>query len=207
MISVSPVPEPAAWEAKGRLPGERWLAKRPIAKRDPKLSFRPRNYWSPFAPALGEGFGWRCGYTAMYVPNGTVDHHTPWEDVEGTAAERLAYAWSNFRYCDGWLNSARQRTPLPDPYLVKDGWFQISLPDLQLEATALVPATEAARVENVLRWLRNDERVMRARRRYFELYRTGHMSLAALESFAPLIASAVRATPTYLRVVDGGLAP
>lgn len=207
MIPVPTVAAPPTWDAKGRERGERWLTAHPVAKRDPKRSFRPRNYWSKFASELGEGFAWRCGYSAMYVPNGTVDHFVPWEDVEGTADEKLAYDWMNFRYSDGWFNSSRKCTPVPDPYTVGAGWFEITLPDLQLRATVAVPAGEAARAANLLRWMKDDPRVMRARRRYFALYRSGDMSLAALDGFAPLIAAAVRGDPTYLRVVDGGDAP
>lgn len=205
MIRVPPVPEPAEWAEKGQKAGEAWLADRPAGER-PK-GFRPHPYWRAFASNLAAGFGERCGYTAMYVPNGTVDHFVPWEDVAGKPEETLAYAWSNLRYADGWINSSRKRTPFPDPYLVADDWFALSLPDLQLSATPNVPADQAARVANALRLLRNDDRVLRQRRKYFDHYRSGDMSLAMVDSFAPLLGRALRANPAYLRVGDGGLAP
>ena len=207
MIPVMPVPPPPDWEIQGRLAGDAWLAAHPIGSRQPRRAFRPRNLWSAFCPNLAEGFGFRCGYTATYVPNGTVDHFVSWEEVQGTPDEKLAYDWANFRYADGWFNSARKRTPVPDPYTVGPDWFRIQLPSLLLEATSSVPATERPRVENALRWLKKDHRVMQGRRKWYRMYREGKLSLAGLREVAPLIASALERQPEFLLPTDRPPAP
>ena len=49
VIRFEPVPEPAEFHERARVPGAAWLANHPDAK-------RPRDYWSPFKGALAEGF-------------------------------------------------------------------------------------------------------------------------------------------------------
>lgn len=195
MIPVNPVAEPADWPADGLTKGKDWLAQHPVADR-PK-QFRPYNLWSGYLSDLGAGFRWRCGYTAMYEDNGTVDHFEPWEDLAGTANEWRAYDWTNFRYASGWLNSARKRTKVPDPYLVGTDWFRILLPSLILEATPNIPLDQRGQATNVLRWLKDDERVMRARRTWYRLYREKKLTLEGLDEVAPLIADALRRQPEF----------
>lgn len=207
MIPVHPVTEPAEWSTRGTTPGEAWLLAHPLTSRPKDRTFRPRDFWSPFREQLAAGFQDRCGYTAIFVPNGTVDHFVPWEDVRGTPDEALAYDWSNFRYADGWFNSARKRTPVPDPYKVGADWFRLSLPDLQLEATSAVPTDQISCVKNVLQWLRNDERVMKTRRKWYGMYRDGTLSLAGLRQLAPLIAAALERQPEFLLPADQPAAP
>lgn len=202
LIPVTPVPAPPDWESKGRKLGEDWLATHPVASRPLDKPFRPRNLWSAFCGHLSDGFESRCGYTATYVPNGTIDHYIPWEDVAGTPNENLAYDWSNFRYADGWFNSARKRMPVPDPYRVGVDWFRISLPDLQLYATDQVPSSEAQRVSNVLKLLRDDLRVMKTRRKWYSMYRTKKLSLEGLHEVAPMIAAALERQPEFLLPAD-----
>ncbi len=49
MIRFEPVPEPPDFDARARRPGGAWLAEHPDAA-------RPRDLWSPFKPALADGF-------------------------------------------------------------------------------------------------------------------------------------------------------
>lgn len=205
MIPVRPVRCPKDWTRLGRAPGEAWLLANPSVSR--KQGIKPPNLWAAFLPALGTGFGWRCGYTATYLENGSVDHYISSASKSGRANEKLLYKWSNFRYSAPWFNSARKLTPVPDPYRVGPDWFVLSLPDLQLAPTQHVPQAELPKVTNALRWLRNDDRVMRSRRTYFAMYRAGDINLAGLDRFAPMLAAALRADPKYLRVIDGGTAP
>lgn len=191
------VPAPHDWDTRGLQPGIRWLRDHPRAE-------RPRDLWSPFRNELAAGFSGLCGYTLTYVPNGTVDHFTPWTILKGTTDEWRAYDWHNFRHCDGWFNSAR-RGPVPDPFLVEDSWFELRLPSLELFATDAVPASERAAVDNVLRWLRDDPRVMGPRQEWLRMYREGELNLDGLARKAPLIAAALRRQPEFLLAADRGL--
>lgn len=185
MIPVpNPIPEPAAFDELCRKKGQAWLT------RNPQHS-RPRDFWSPFRHDLADGFNNRCGYGAMWIPSGTVDHF-----ISCHQDRNLTYEWSNFRYLDGWINSAknkRQTSQLLDPFDVQDGWFEIDLPSLQLKLTDAIPPEDRARAEYTLRNLplRDDERILRQRRSWYELYQQGALSLEGLRQRAPLIAAAV----------------
>ncbi|MCP1509294.1 hypothetical protein J2Y83_005268 [Pseudomonas marginalis] len=180
---LNPIPEPEKFDEKCRKPGDLWLKANPTAE-------RPRDLWSPFRHALADGFDDRCGYAAMYIPSGTVDH-----GISFNEDPLLAYEWSNYRFIDGWINSSKSKqvaADLLDPFEVQEGWFEISLPSLQLVLTDAVPAEFRARAENTLKKLplRDDERILRPRRKWLSLYeKTGNLDM--LREMAPLIAAAV----------------
>jgi hypothetical protein len=186
MIPVPRVPEPSGFDEKCRQRGRRWLREHSAD------SGRPPDYWSEFRFALADGFRNRCGYCAMYIPEGTIDHHRPI-----SLDPDLIYEWTNFRYVAGWINSSKKKVSdvvLLDPHDVGDGWFEITLPDLQMRTTSRVPVELRARAEFTLDrlHLRHDERVIRQRRMWMEMFETGGLTLESLEHVAPLLAQAVR---------------
>lgn len=185
MIELPPAsPEPSGFDERCRQRGNAWLAENPDAG-------RPRDYWSPFRPALAEGFANRCAFGAMYIPSGTVEHFISCDEDRG-----MAYEWSNYRYVDNWMNSAKgskRAGDFLDPLEVRQGWFEVVLPSLQLAITDAVPDAFRARAEHTLAHLplRDDERLMRVRRQWLRLYREGKIGLEGLREMAPLIAAAV----------------
>ena len=184
MIRCEPVPEPADFRSKAQEPGNAWLAANPEAK-------RPKDYWTPFKPALAQGFGDCCAYSAMYEPVGTVDHFVSWDQDRS-----MAYEWGNYRYCAAWVNASKSKMPvaeLLDPFEIEDGWFELLLPSLQLRVSEAVPDELRERAEHMLDrlHLRDDERVVRQRREWYGMYQSGELSLDGLEKKAPLIAAAV----------------
>ena len=181
MIPVAPVPEPAGFDEGARKPGQHWLLENPNAE-------RLRDLWSPFRGALAAGFSKRCGYTAMLELAGTVDH---FESVK--QRPDLAYEWSNYRFAAQWINSAKRTKIVLDPYLVGEGWFEILLPSLQLVLTDAVSAEHRALAEQTLANLPigHDERIIKQRREWYDMYREGHLALSGLWKVAPLIAAAV----------------
>ncbi len=153
---------------------------------------RPKDLWSAFRSNLRSGFHDRCGYAAMFVaPDGTVDHYFSYRNRPD-----LAYTWSNYRFASGLMNNRKKNHDdhILDPYEVKDGWFEIILPSLQLCLTDAVPPEMRERAAFTLKRLRlqDGEDVIRWRRAWYEQYQNGHMDLLALERFAPLISAAVR---------------
>jgi hypothetical protein len=183
MIPVKPVPEPKTFDAEVRTPGRAWLAQHPPPE-------RPKDLWSPFRHLLAEGFAHRCGYTAMYDPSGSVDHYLSVKNER-----ELAYEWSNYRFCQEWLNKSKRDVDekVLDPHEVEDGWFETLLPSLQLVVTDKVPRSQQARAKYTLTrlHLRDDERVLRQRREWYRMYQQGEITLAGLRKKAPLIADAV----------------
>jgi len=189
MIHIDPagLNEPAGFDEKCRKKGMQWLAANPKAKR--KGNGRPKALWTAFKPQLADAFRDLCAYSAMYEPVGTVDHFVPVD-----ANESLAYEWSNYRFASAWINSSKQKaTVVLDPLLVQDGWFEMLLPSMQLVVTDQVPANMRALAEATLTrlHLRDDERVVRQRRRWYRLFQQEKLDLAGLRENAPLIAAAV----------------
>lgn len=185
MIRVQPVPEPAAFDAEVRQPGNAWLAAHPDAK-------RVRDFWSPFRHVLRDGFRSLCGYAAMLDPTGgTVDHYLSVHNHR-----HLAYEWSNYRFVSSTMNAIKQAADeaVLDPYEVGDGWFEIILPSLQLRVTERVPAGHRPRAEETLvrLGLGDDQRIIDWRQSWYQLYQAGELTLEGLETVAPLIAAAVR---------------
>ncbi|MBE2254208.1 MAG: hypothetical protein IAE78_32060 [Myxococcus sp.] len=184
MIKVSRPPEPERFNIHCRLRGQSWLEKHPHQRRLP-------DYWSEFRHELADGFKQRCGYSAMWIPEGQVDHFRSTSKNRG-----LAYEWDNFRYSAGWINQSKQTVDdaVIDPFEVKDDWFEIILPSLQLVVTKKVPASlrEKAEYTIVRLRLRDDERVIRQRRSWFEAWERGDITLEELRRRAPLIAAAVQ---------------
>ena len=129
MIPVPhPIPEPDDFDEKCRQAGKEWLKANPDCK-------RPRDFWSPFRHALADGFSNRCGYGAMWIASGTVDHF-----LSVDADKTQAYEWDNYRYLDNWINSSKKNADgLLDPFAVGNGWFEILLPSMQLVLTDAVP--------------------------------------------------------------------
>jgi hypothetical protein len=132
MIRVPMPKEPTTFDAKCRQRGRRWLKNHPGYE-------RPRDYWSEFEPKLREAFAGLCGYCAMMIMKGQVDHFVPVKLLKQKGEDDLAYEWSNFRYGEGVLNQRKSALKVHDPYLVQDNWFKILLPSLQLELTPIVP--------------------------------------------------------------------
>ena len=184
MIRFARVPEPDDFDERARVPGTRWLATHPEAK-------RPKDLWTPFKGALAQGFRNLCAYTAMYEPVGTVDHFVSCDEDPSKA-----YEWDNYRYCAGWINSSKGNAPagdLLDPFEIENGWFELHLPSLQLRVSETISDEFRERAEYVLNrlHLRDDERVMRQRREWYRMYQSGELSLDGLQGKAPLIATAI----------------
>src|SRR4051812_47981176 len=128
----------------------------------------------------------------MYDPTGgTIDHYLSYRNHP-----HLAYEWSNYRFASSTMNSIKSAADdvVLDPYDVEDGWFEIILPSLQMRATEHVPLALRPRAEATLSRLklRDDERLIRWRQSWYEMYRAGELTLDGLERVAPLIAAAVR---------------
>jgi hypothetical protein len=183
MMRFEPIPEPIEFAEKCRKEGNAWLANNPDKK-------RPRDYWSPFKRDLANGFRHLCGYSVMYEPNATVDHFLSCANYR-----HLAYEWSNYRYATGWINSSKKNLDdqILDPFEVEDNWFEILLPSLQLVLTDQVPPSHRTKAEFTLKRLGLDrnERVMRLREEWFNMYQNGEINFEGLMKKAPLIARAI----------------
>jgi hypothetical protein len=188
MKRVKRVKEPTKFDERCRKRGQKWLQTHPIYD-------RPYDYWSEFEPELRAEFGGRCGYCAILISKGQVDHFIPVAVLKQTARDREAYEWTNFRYADGPINQKKHKKIVLDPFKVQDDWFEIQLPSLQLVLTAAVPKSQRALAEFTIGpaglGLRDDESLIRYRRAWFEFYQTRQLTIDVLKNIAPLIAAAV----------------
>lgn len=183
MIRFERPSEPEDFDRRVRQRGRAWLKEHPTG--------RPHPYWREFAPALRQGFRGLCAYSAMWVQSGDVDHFTPCVEKR-----ELAYEWSNYRYADGSINSRKQgrlESELLDPFEVRDEWFEILLPSLQLVVTDHCPPELRTRANTMLDklGLGHSEWIIEIRQSWFELWENG-LSLDRLEHRAPLLARAIR---------------
>lgn len=182
MIAVTPVPEPAKFDELARRPGKSWL--------EANENRRPTDRWTPFLGDLQRGFRSLCGYSSMHLPYGSIDHYRSCKNHR-----HLAYEWSNYRFVAGWINSAKGTLDeqVLDPYEIQEGWFEILWPSLQLVVAPSIDPAQRARAEYTIErlHLRDDERIVRVRQAWSELYVRGELTLNGLWEVAPLIARAV----------------
>lgn len=193
MIPVAKAPEPDRFDAECRVPGKKWLAENPEG--DPHR----KPLWRPFTPDLREAFRRRCGFLAMWIPSGTVDH---W--ISTKTDRDLAYEWSNYRFLSGPLNSAKKPAwegKLLDPFEVREGWFELLLPSLELVPGPDLPPELKDRAKFTLEklGLGHGEDIIRLRREWMEAYERGDL----LDEFAPLLARAIRKRDATRAARDG----
>lgn len=184
MIPVAVVREPNDFDAEVRIPGNAWLA----ANAPPT---RPTALWRGYTKDLSKGFSDLCGYAAMLDPTGgTIDHYLSCKNHRDKA-----YDWNNYRFASGTLNSSKKNEDdaVLDPYMVQAGWFEILLPSLQMQVTNAVPAAlrDKAIYTLVRLKLRDGERIIRWRQSWYDMYKSGELTLDGLRRVAPLIAEAV----------------
>jgi len=189
MIRVpSPVPEPPLFDAECRQPGMEWLAAQD------ELPDRPKDLWSPFRDDLREGFARRCGYYAMHLPDGQVDHFISWDSCKQDQRQ-LAYDWNNFRFLAGSLNSKKRTLDgqLLDPFEVEDSWFEVELPSFLLRVTDQLPPALLGKATLTLQRLELEQgrKALTLRWEWYEMHRTGLLILQGLHQLAPLVARAV----------------
>ena len=189
MIRVpSPIAEPPLFAVECRQAGIDWLATQE------ELPKRPRDFWSAFRDELREGFGRRCGYYAMNLPDGQVDHFISWDTCKANAPHR-AYEWDNFRFIAGSLNSKKGTLDdlLLDPFEVEDTWFEVELPTLLLRATDQLPPALADKARLTLDRLELEQgrKALTLRWEWYEMHRTQELPLPGLTRLAPLVAKAV----------------
>lgn len=178
--------EPPTFDTECRQAGKKWISENLVYD-------RPKDLWSPFERDLRLAFDSMCGWCAMFIMKGQVDHFVPVATLKKTGQDELAYDWKNFRYIEGWINQKKLNAAVLDPFVVEAGWFEIILPSLQLEPTDKIPpAYKDLAVFTLKRLgLRDHEVVLQYRERWFNEYRNNGLTLASLRSFAPLIADAV----------------
>jgi hypothetical protein len=184
MIPVNhPIPKPQNFTRDCTAKGKTWLAENPDSDKFPPL-------WQKYQPQLAAGFNDRCGWWAMRIADGAVDHY-----LSKKNHRERAYDWSNYRYISATVNSSKGNldNQVLDPFEIQPGWFEVQLPSMLLIRTALVPLALQARADFTINKLQLvcGRKVRLNRRRWYEEYKKGFITDAGLATYAPLIAEAV----------------
>jgi hypothetical protein len=200
MIPVRRPREPKSFDERCRIKGKKWLRANSV-----KSGKRPKDFWSQFEPQLRTAFKERCGWLAMWIEHGQVDHylskHHP-DPARRREQRSEAYEWTNLRWACARMNNRKRNrdAEILDPYEIRDGWFRLNA-RLKLVVTAACPPSKRERAELTIRHLGLDcdRDVMRMRQRILRNYdfqvATGmrtEAAMAVLERDAPLIAEYVR---------------
>lgn len=188
MIPIpNPITEPTDFDSDCRQKGNNWLTANPT-----KTKGFP-GYWTRFEAELEAGFHTRCGWWAMRIDSGTVDHFL---SKAKPANRHLIYEWSNYRHAAGTVNSSKKNhdDAVLDPFEVEDDWFEVDLPSMQLICTSKIPVSKQNKANFTLEKLKlaKGVKVRRNRKRWYDDYKTGKLTMAGLEDIAPLIAKAVK---------------
>ena len=186
MIHVTnPIAEPGRFDTDCRKAGNTWLALHPGAK-----SSDYPGYWTAFQEDLANGFQDRCGWWAMWIADGEVDHY--WSKKNHPA---LAYQWSNYRYIAGTVNGSKGNhdDKVLDPFQVSGDWFEVIIPSMQLITTCELPDQFKVQAIFTLKQLHlcDGRKVVRSRKHWYESYRK-YGSMDQLKLHAPLVAKAVQ---------------
>jgi hypothetical protein len=201
VIPVRRPREPKTFDQSCRAEGKKWLKANPVAS-----GKEPKDFWSQFEPELRAAFKERCGWLAMWIPRGQVDHYLSKHHPNPARRKKqrpLAYEWHNLRFADGEVNNRKRNrdAEILDPYEVRDGWFQ-SNKALELEVTTTCPKSKKARANFTIQHLGLDcgTAVIRLREHFLARYEAeiangmdAAAAMAVLEHDAPLIADYVRA--------------
>ena len=184
MIPVPKPDEPKSFDADCRKPGNQWLAAHPGSKKFPSR-------WRQFQPDLEDAFSRRCGWWAVRITDGAVDHFLSKENHRDQA-----YEWKNYRYIAGSVNSSKGNhdDAVLDPFEIQAGWFEVILPSMQLIATAQVPPQLQAKADFTIKQLKlaNGPKIRKIRKRYYEDFKANKLTPAGLADYAPLVAEAVQ---------------
>ena len=184
MIPVaSPIPTPPNFTQNCATPGQKWVMAYPQSNRFP-------SHWIEFQSELADGFHDRCGWWAMYITDGQVDHYLSKKNYRN-----LAYDWDNYRYIAPVVNCYKgtHDDKVLDPFVVQPGWFEVLLPSMILIRTDKVPPALQPKADWTLKILKldNGDKVRRNRRAWYENYKNGKITDSGLALYAPLVAESV----------------
>ena len=176
MIPVSKIRKPRKFKDDCETPGKKWERENPDSDKFPPL-------WRKFQPDLAEGFHHRCGWWAMRIADGAVDHFLSKEFHRDRA-----YDWNNYRYISPSVNSSKSTLDdkVLDPFEIQPGWFEVQLPSMLLIRTSLVPSALQAKADFTLKRLLNSRKARRNRRVWYEDHKVRGLPLANLTDYAPL---------------------
>lgn len=186
MIPVpKPIPEPPGFDLRCRQRGNQWL------QDNPEKTAGFSSHWNEFEGDLERAFSERCGWWAMWIPFGTIDHFF---STSKPGNRNLIYEWNNYRFAAATLNSSKQDLDdrVLDPFEVQEGWFEVLLPSMQLIRSDAVPSQLREKADFTINRLQlvRGRKIRRNRTRWYENFKRNG-DFEGLRRDAPLVAAAV----------------
>jgi len=189
LIRVAPQPEPSDFQARVRVPGQRFLRRHPAPTNREVKKARAR-YWSRCLPQLRAAYREICAYSATWIPhqNATVDHFQP-----RSRFPALAYEWGNFRLSDQKINSRKaDNVGVQDPFEIQPGWFVLDFATFYVRSNVGLQAEDERRVVTTITLLRlNDDQLVEQRFAIVQEYARG-TPIDYVERYYPFVALELR---------------
>ena len=189
MIPVIPKPEPAAFNAAVRVPGNAWLTAKQLVLTAPlPKAVNPPPHWRSCLDDLHSQYQGVCAYLAVYIERATgatsVDHFVAKSKNAG-----LTYEWSNYRLACLSMN-ARKRAfdDVLDPFVMPDGVFHLELVSGRIFVNPSLTGKLAQDAEATITRLRLDcpnNREIRVR--HFQYYAEEAISQGHLKKMSPFV--------------------
>lgn len=187
MIRVTRRDPPEGFDENVAKPGEEWLNSE--VNRKKRYPRKLWNTWSPCRDAVKAMFAERCGYAALFISSGQVEHFVSWKRCQSSNQHQLAYTWSNYRWILPQLNGRKGTKNVLDPFEVQDEWFELDPFTMNLRLTDAVPGDQRdlaeLTVHKTLR-LANDPLIVELRQEAVKQFEEG-APLAALEHRYPQV--------------------
>jgi hypothetical protein len=187
LIKVDPMPEPANFNAKVRVPGKAFLTQVPNPT---SKEFRKNNFWKATLQDLKTAYGSICAYSCIWIPgNCSVDHFVP-----KSARPDLAYEWDNYRLAHDRINSKKaDSTDVLDPFRIQAGWFILDFATLFLYPEASLQSNIKGAVQRTIDILSlNDDPWVKMRFEILKSYLDGELKISFLQRNYPFIAAEIQ---------------
>ncbi len=189
MIHVEEQPEPSNFNAKVRVPGQRFLQQN---SHRILHGTEFKKYWKHCLNDLRDAYKGICAYTASYISVdaghavGSVDHYLPKSE-----APNLVYEWSNYRFCNPKVNENKANSnDVLDPFRIQNGWFVIDFTTFRVNPADTLPGDLKKAIQQTIDQLRlnDDNRLAQPRANRVSEYINGEISLDYLRRKYPFIA-------------------
>lgn len=185
MIPVVLQVEPHSFNAKVRIPGQKFLAKTPNPTHD---EYKKNSFWKNAAKEIYEAYSRVCAYTCRYidVPSGSIDHFN-----SKSTHPQQAYEWGNYRLCMHRVNGHKGASvEVIDPFAVQLGWFVVDFPSCLVKPGSDLDDTTRVRVEATIKALKlnDDDSFVQDRCDVMLMFAHGDVALGYLKKHRPFLA-------------------
>ena len=187
MIPVQLQPEPAAFNAKVRIPGQQYLQQHPNAK-----ALELKAFWQgDMLKDLWKAYSGICAYLCIYMEltsgAASVDHLVP-----KSRNRKLAYEWKNYRLACLGINRLKGTKSVLDPIGLRPNSFFIDFSNGRIYPNLSYGKSYQAKCAKTIEILDLDSQNNRTMRsRHFDEYRNGEVSLSFLQRHSPFVCAEI----------------